>query len=165
MVATLPRVLGLEDLLVLEKPVRERPGPLVYFSDAEFTRLTKGAVVLKRAPKLTTPLAAFDLWPGGGMVQSRCESPPGQICIGQWTPAGPDHGSGVFLGCRCTGPDTTPTPQPTPCQLMLDSTPRFRCVGECEGGKACRLARFQDPSSGRTTLSCACRVLLQREPI
>jgi len=36
-----PRVIGLEDLLTLDKPLRERPAPLVYLTDAEFSRLTK----------------------------------------------------------------------------------------------------------------------------
>ncbi len=82
-----PRVIGLKELLSLRKPLRERPAPLVYFSDKEFARLIKGAVEAKRRPR-GAPLATFEPWPAGGMVQSRCESPPGQVCVGRWTPAG-----------------------------------------------------------------------------
>ena len=71
-----PRVLVLEEFLELRKPLRERPEPLVYFTDEQFTRLVEGAVELDRLPRFTTPLATFVPSPGGGMVPSRCERPP-----------------------------------------------------------------------------------------
>ena len=54
-----PRVIGLRELLALRKPLREVPAPLVFFTKKEFTRLI-----------------------AGGMVQGKCESPPGQTCFG-----------------------------------------------------------------------------------
>jgi hypothetical protein len=154
-----PRVLGLEELLDLRKPLRERPAPLVYFSDAEFSRLVEGAVELKRMPRAAMPLARFEPWPGGGIVQQRCESPPGQICVGRWTPAGPGHGSGVFFDCVCQ-PVGEPPPLKRPCRLLLDAKPSFRCDGDCDAGGTCRLARFRDPKTGATVLDCACRAVL-----
>jgi hypothetical protein len=76
-----PRVIGPDDLLELRRPLREKPAPLVYFSDREFTRLIKGAVELPRRPRGPSVLI-FDSWPCGGMVQGDCESPPGQTCFG-----------------------------------------------------------------------------------
>lgn len=152
----LPRVIGLEELLGLRRSLREKPAPLVYFSDREFARLTSDAVEVKRRPSRATPLAAFDPWPGGGMVQSRCESPPGQICFGQWT-VGPG-GGGVYFDCRCRGvPDGPKPPPPRPsCQLTIDtSSSRFACTGECDGGLGCRLGLYRD-SSGRVVLDCRC---------
>jgi hypothetical protein len=156
-----PRVIGLEELLNLQEPLRERPAPLVYFSDKEFTRLIKGAEKLKRRPPGDArPLATFDLWPGGGVVQNRCESPPGQVCVGQWTPAGPGHGAGVFFDCVCKGIDDGPTlpPSKRPCQLVINQASGFQCDGECERG-VCRLGYYRDTSIGRYVLDCRCRIL------
>src|SRR5262245_15319259 len=115
----LPRVLGLKELLALKKPVRERPAPLLYFTDAEFKRSLKGALELKRRPA-NPPLVSFDPWNGGGVVQSRCESPAGQICFGQWTPAGPGRGGGIYFNCRCRATLQPIEPEPRrPCQLVL----------------------------------------------
>jgi len=47
----LPRVIGVKELLALDAPLRERPSPLVYFTDAEFKRAIKGAVELNRRPR------------------------------------------------------------------------------------------------------------------
>jgi hypothetical protein len=155
MATKLPRVIGLEELLRLRKPLSERPAPLVYFSDSEFARLTKGATELKRAPSRGAPLAAFEPWAGGGMVQSRCESPEGQICWGQWT-IGPG-GGGVYFGCRCRliGGGSIPL-VPTTCDLVLDKrSSRFECVGQCRAGLACGLSLYRQPS-GRTVLGCRC---------
>jgi len=138
-------------------PLREKPAPLVYFSSKEFARLIKGAVELERRPR-AAPLAAFDFWPGGAAVQSRCQSPKGQVCFGQWTPAGPTHGSGVYLGCVCKGtaPERTPVP-PAPCQLMISRAGRFQCTGDCQiVDQSCRLGRWTDPTTGRLVLDCRC---------
>jgi hypothetical protein len=156
MATKLPRVIGLKELRGLRKSLRERPAPLVYFSDREFARLVEGATELKRRPARQVPLAAFDPWPGGGMVQGNCESPEGQICYGQWT-VGPG-GGGVYFGCRCRGVADGPEPPPstTPCQLAIDSSPsRFTCVGECKPGFACRLGLYKEPN-GRIVLDCRC---------
>jgi hypothetical protein len=153
-----PRVIGLEELLRLRKPLREKPAPLVYFSAREFARLIKSAVELEDRPR-GTPLASFEPWPSGGVVQSRCESPPGQVCFGQWTPAGPTHGSGVYLGCVCKaivkgGP---PLPPPDPCQLVLSPRRGFQCSGNCQvPGQQCRLGVWKDPTTGRFVLECRC---------
>jgi hypothetical protein len=153
----LPRVIGLDELLKLEKPLRERPTPLVYFSDKEFARLIKGALELKRRPAVGGgPFATFDPWPGGGVVQSRCESPPGQICVGQWTPAGPGHGGGVFFDCVCKPIDGGPSPQPKSCRLLIDAAGGFKCDGECPTG-LCRLGIYRDPSTQSYVLDCRCR--------
>jgi hypothetical protein len=164
MAEKLPRVIGLEELLDLRKPLRERPAPLVYFSEKEFAGLIEGALQLKRRPPSTArPLAMFDLWPGGGVVQSRCESPPGQVCVGQWTPAGPDHGAGVFFDCVCKAIEGS-SPQPKrPCQLMIDPTSGFKCDGECPAG-ICRLGYYRDPSTQRYVLDCRCRSLGVLQP-
>lgn len=157
MADTRPRVVGLRELLRLRKPLRERPAPLVYFSAKEFARLIKGAVELERRPR-GVPLAAFDFWPGGGAVLSRCASPKGQICFGQWTPAGPTHGSGVYLGCVCKGiaPERGLTP-PEPCRLVINPTGRFQCAGDCQiVSRICRLGRWTDPTTGRLVLDCRC---------
>jgi hypothetical protein len=155
-----PRVIGLKELLSLRKPLRERPAPLVYFSDKEFAGLIKGADQLKRRPPSgARPLASFDDWPGGGVVQSQCESPPGQVCVGQWTPAGPGHGGGVFFTCDCKpidGPTTPPLERP--CRLMINPAGGFQCDGECKGG-ICRLGYYRDPATERYVLDCRCRVL------
>jgi hypothetical protein len=161
MAEKLPRVIGLEELLKIRKPLRERPAPLIYFSDKEFTRLIAGALQLKRRPpSAALPLAMFDLWPGGGVVQSGCESPPGQVCVGQWTPGGRGRGAGVFFGCVCKGIDDGPSipPLQRPCQLMIDPNSGFKCDGECEGG-VCRLGYYRDTSTGRYVLECRCRSL------
>lgn len=55
----LPRILGLEDLLRLERPIREKREPLVYFSDREFTRLLKGVETLQLRFRI---LARSDHW-------------------------------------------------------------------------------------------------------
>jgi hypothetical protein len=152
----LPRVIGLDELLGLRKSLRERPAPLVYFSDREFARLVEGATELKRRPSREVPLAAFEPWPGGGMVQDKCESPEGQICWGQWT-VGPG-GGGLYFGCRCRGLEGGPETPPlqTPCQLAIDlSSSQFTCVGECKPGFSCRLGLYEEPS-GRVVLDCRC---------
>src|SRR5688500_9109891 len=101
MIRKRPRVIGLEELLALRKPLRETPAPLVYFSDRAFARLTQAAVGLDRRPR-NAHLVAFVPWPGGGMVQSQCDRPPAQTCTrNKWTPAGRGHDSGIFFGCTC----------------------------------------------------------------
>ena len=131
-----PRVIGLRELLALRKPLREVPAPLVFFTKKEFTRLIAGAVKLPRRPR-GAPLAAFDPWPTGGMVQGKCESPPGQTCFGWWTPAGADHGKGVYFDCRCVGTKEPPPPT-VKCQLVLASSGRFQCTGTCTGLQTCQ---------------------------
>jgi len=153
-----PRVIGLDELLNLRKPLREKPAPLVYFSDKEFARLIRGAVELPRRPP-GAPLASFEPWPSGGVVQSKCESPKGQVCFGRWTPAGPTHGSGVYLGCVCKaiggGPELPPPEDP--CRLVLSPGRRFQCSGNCQVvGQACRLGVWQDATTGRFVLECRC---------
>src|SRR5262245_29840540 len=111
----MPRVVGLKELLALEKPLRESPAPIIYFTEREFKRLIKGAEELERRPR-GSPLVTFDPWPGGGVVQGRCESPVGQVCVGRWIPAGPDRGGGIYFGCTCRGTSTVPPPPPSPCQ-------------------------------------------------
>ena len=155
----LPGVVGLKELLALKKPLRERPAPLVYFTDAEFKRLIKGAVELKRRPA-NPPLAAFDPWSGGGVVQSRCESPPGQICFGQWTPAGPGRSGGIYFECRCRGTPPAIEPPPPTCQLVLDASGTFQCTGECASTLRCGLAYWRDPNTGRYVLNCRCTGLV-----
>jgi len=154
----LPRVIGLDELLALDQPLGERLAPLVYFTDAEFKRALKGAIELDRRPA-KPPLAAFDTWGGGGVVQSSCQSPPGQICFGQWTPAGDGRSAGVYLGCICKGVDggrTGPTPV-RPCQLYIDTSGAFQCSGECATLlQRCRLGYWRDPSTGRYVLDCRC---------
>jgi hypothetical protein len=150
----LPRVIGLADLLGLEKPLRERPAPVVYFSDAEFKRLTKGAAELKRRPSPGVSLPAFDPWPGGGMVQSRCDSPEGQLCYGLWRP-GPG-GGGVYFECVCR-PTPGRSPLPTSdCSLQIDKQTRvLTCVGTCRFG-SCSLGLYREGSTGRVVLGCRC---------
>jgi hypothetical protein len=154
MAAKLPRVIGLKELLSLRKPLRERPAPVAYFSDREFARLIEGATELRRRPG-AAPLAAFEPWSGGGMVQGRCESPEGQICYGQWTP-GP-AGGGVYLRCQCRPIDGGPVPpQPRkPCELMISQQGRFQCAGECRFGRTCGLAFYRHPE-GSVMLGCRC---------
>ena len=155
-----PRVVGLKELLALNKPLRERPSPLVHFTDAEFKRSIKGAVQLERRPT-NPPLAAFDPWSGGGFVQSGCQSPPGQICFGQWTTAGPGRAAGIYLDCTCKaiGGGSIPSPQRS-CQLMLNPSGAFECTGECPNGlQRCRLGYWLDPTSGRYVLDCRCAAL------
>ena len=157
MATKLPRVIGLEELLSLAKPLKERPAPLVYFSDSEFKRLTEGATELKKRPAREVLLPAFDPWSGGGMVQSRCESPPGQICFGQWRP-GPG-GGGVYFECVCRATEGGGLPPPTQkdCRLLIDTnTQSFTCSGECVFG-SCKLALYRDPNTGRVVLDCRCR--------
>jgi hypothetical protein len=151
-----PRVIGLDELLALEKPLRERPSPLIYFSDRQFARLLTGAIELKRAPRSATGLSKFDGWPGGGMVQSECTNPEGQVCTGQHIPGGRLHPGGVFFDCHCkAGGGVTPAPR---CRLLLDKD-GFRCVGECEArGSSCRLAYWRDPATRTVTLDCRCRL-------
>ena len=129
-----PRVIGLDELLKLRKPLPEKPAPLVYLTDKEFARLTKGAVELPRRPR-GAPLAAFEPWPTGGMVQSKCESLPGQTCFGRWTPAGPGRGAGVYLECVCKGikdDGGKPTP-PTPCRARPARGWRISVLGQLPG--------------------------------
>jgi hypothetical protein len=97
------------------------------------------------------------------VVQSKCESPPGQICFGQWTPAGVGRSKGVYFGCRCV-PRATTEPPRRPCELVLDTSGAFKCSGECANGE-CRLAYWRDPNSGRYVLGCRCAALtLETEP-
>jgi len=153
MATKLPRVIGLEQLLNIRKPLRERPAPLVYFSDREFARLLEGATELKRRPG-GRPLAAFEPWSGGGMVQSRCESPEGQICYGEVT--GGPAGVGTYLGCRCRFIEGDPVPEPPePCKLIISPQGRFECVGTCEFGQSCGLTFYRD-QSGRYVVGCRC---------
>ena len=153
-----PRVIGLRELLKLRKPLRESPAPLVYFSGREFARLIRSAVELPRRPG-GRPLAAFDPWPGGGIVQSRCESPPGQVCFGRWTPAGPGRGDGVYFDCVCKAIPDGPAP-PTPkssCQLAIGPAGALQCAGNCVAvGSRCRLGGWKDPATGRYILECRC---------
>lgn len=158
MAGKLPRVLGLADLLRLERPLREKPEPFVYFTDREFSRLLKGADELPRRPRGSASLATFLPWPGGGMVQERCESPPGQSCVGRWLPAGPGRSGGLYFGCRCRAVEGGIEPV-LACQLLLTST-GFQCVGRCTKGGACRLGYWRDPNTGRLTLDCRCRLLI-----
>jgi hypothetical protein len=162
MAVKLPRVLGLADLLRLQKPLREKPEPLVYLTDREFGRLLKGADELPLRPRGNASLATFLPWPGGGMVQQSCESPPGQNCVGQWVPAGPRRSGGLYFGCRCHAADGGIEIVPT-CQLLLTST-GFRCVGECTRGGACRPGYWRDPNTRRVTLDCRCRPVILTAP-
>lgn len=161
----LPRVLGLNDLLDINEPLLERPAPLIYFTDAQFKRALKDAVHLDRRPA-NPPLAAFDPWGGGGVVQSGCQSPPGQICFGRWTPAGEGRPAGVYLGCICKGLDDgkikkTPTLR---CQLYMDPSGTFQCSGDCGTPvQQCRLGYWLDPSTGRYILDCRCASLVLRQ--
>ena len=152
-----PRVIGLRELLKLRRSLRESPAPLVYFSGREFARLIRTAVELPRRPS-GPPLASFDPWPGGGMVQSRCESPPGQVCFGRWTPAGPGRGQGIYFECVCRPePGGPPPPPEPPCQLLIAPTGAFQCAGTCaDTAQGCRLGVWKDPSTGRFVLDCRC---------
>lgn len=153
----LPRVLGLAELLEIKSPLKGKAAPLVYFSEREFRRLLAGVDELKRPPRRTSSLPTFTPVAGGGVVQSACTSPEGQICLGQWIPAGLKHGSGVFFGCRCRGPEGTPEIDAPTCQLKLDGT-SFTCVGECStGGHVCKLGYWRDISTGTVVLECRCR--------
>ena len=158
-----PRVMGLAELLALKKPLREKPSPLVYFTDREFKRMIKGVVELERAPRGLTAMPTFLPWPGGGVVASSCTSPPGQICVGLWTP-GP-NGSGVFMGCRCSAVDS-PLPQPVSCQVLLKVDGRLGCVGDFpNSGKTCKLGFWRDPKTGIYALQCRCAsVLITKTP-
>jgi hypothetical protein len=103
------------------------------------------------------------------MVQGRCESPPGQVCFGQWTPAGPGHEAGVFFGCECKGIDNGPVlpPPKRSCELMIDLTqaqPRFQCVGNCKSGQICRLGYYRNPLTGSFALDCRCRFMRPLAP-
>lgn len=152
----LPRVIGLADLLRLEKPLREKPEPLVYFSDREFTQLLKRVVELPRRPRGDASLATFMPWPGGGFVQQRCENPPGQICAGQWVPAGPERAGGLYFGCRCRLVDGGIVPVPA-CRLVLTAT-SFECAGECARRASCLLGFWRNPETREVTLDCRCRL-------
>jgi hypothetical protein len=153
-----PRVIGLEELLALKKPLRERPAPMVYFSDDEFTGLLAGGERLEARPRARRPLATFLPWSGGGVVQASCTSPPGQICFGQWTPEGRGHGAGTFLGCVCKGLDGTTVPPPKEtCRLVLRPNGQFACSGACNGLQTCRLGYYKDPATGVYALDCRCR--------
>jgi hypothetical protein len=161
MAEKLPRVLGLAELLATKALPREKPAPLIYFTDREFTRLLKGVDELKRAPRSTFGRPTFIPIGGGGVVQSSCSSPPGQICVGQWIPAGPTHGSGIFFGCRCRPVLDQPPPPPVTCQVKLDEK-GFSCVGDCgTTGSTCQLGYWRDPKSGLVTLDCRCRPRLK----
>jgi hypothetical protein len=148
-----PRVIGPDDLLALRGPLRERPAPLVYFSDREFARLIKGAVELPRRPRGPS-LLVFEPWPSGGMVQSQCESPPGQVCFGRWTPAGPGRSGGAYFECVCT---PTRKPERTiPCQAILGTNGTLQCAGDCEGTSECRPGLWKDRPAGEIVLACRC---------
>lgn len=159
MAERMPRVLGLADLLRLERPLREKPEPLVYFSDPEFARLLKGVDELPRPPRGTAALATFLPWPGGGMVQQGCESPAGQVCTGQWVPAGSGRSAGLYFGCRCRAVEGGIEPVPLACQLLLTAS-GFQCAGECTRGGSCVLGYWRDPDTRRVTLDCRCRRLV-----
>src|SRR5215471_17498730 len=151
-----PRVLGPDDLLKLRRPLREKPAPLVYFSDREFARLIRGAVKLPRRPRGPFALT-FDPWPSGGMVQGACESPTGQTCYGQWLP-GPG-GGGVYFECVCTptagsGGSFTPV-----CQAFLAASGTLQCAGSCEGAAQCRLGFWRDRATHQVVLGCYCATL------
>jgi hypothetical protein len=152
---SLPRVIGLVELLKLREPLREKPAPLVYFTDKEFARLIKGATALKRRPR-GAPLATFEPWPAGGMVQSKCESPPGQVCFGRWTPAGSTHGAGVYFTCICRPEKRPLPPAPGTCRLMIGPNGVFQCTGICQQAQRCHLSAWRDPASGRYVLDCRC---------
>jgi hypothetical protein len=156
MAERLPRVLGLAELLALKEPLREKPAPLIYFTDREFARLLKGVEELERAPRVTFGRPTF-VPTGSGVVQSSCSSPPGQVCVGQTIPSGPDHPGGIFFDCRCKVIDE-PTPIPLiTCRVLLDEK-GFRCVGDCGAtGRTCRLGYWRDPKTGIVTLDCRCR--------
>jgi hypothetical protein len=152
-----PRVIGLADLLALERPLEEEPAPLVYFTDDEFAMLISDAIPLRRPPsKTATMLARFERWPGGGVVQSQCSSPDGQICHGKWIPPGPGRSGGVYFDCRCTIVTADPPLRPLSCQLELTAI-RFVCAGECQAGHRCRLATVSDGQFGPIALWCSCR--------
>jgi hypothetical protein len=159
---TLPRVIGLAELLGLSKSIREKPAPLVYFTDREFRLMIKGVVELNRAPRGLVDMPTFLPWPGGGVVAASCSSPPGQICVGPWTPAGPGHGSGVFMGCRCRQVNE-PLPVPNrACEILLDADGRLNCVGDCgKSGKSCKLGYWRDPKTGIYTMQCRCERMLK----
>jgi len=148
-----PRVLGPNDLLELRRPLREKPAPLIYFTDREFARLIKGAVELSRRPRGPSVLT-FEPWPSGGMVQGECESPPGQICFGRWTPAGPGQGGGVYFECICT-PTVDRSPQ-IRCQAYLDTAGTLQCTGSCEGADQCRLGFWRNRVTHEVVLACRC---------
>ena len=155
MAEKLPRVLGLAELLALKEPLREKPAPLIYFTDREFQRLLKGAEELTRLPRGTFGRPTF-VPTGGGVVQSSCSSPPGQVCVGQTIFVG-GHGSGIFFDCRCKViNESTPIP-PVTCRVLLDEK-GFRCVGDCgASARVCRLGYFRDLKTGIFTLDCRCR--------
>jgi hypothetical protein len=156
MPVTRPVVLGPADLLRLGKLSEVKAPYLVYFTNKEFKTLLKGAVqseVRLRAPVMVFTPAA------GGMVQSGCESPPGQVCVGRWTPAGPGHSAGVYFGCNCKVPRGEPTPRPLDCHLFIDASGTLRCEGKCTRGK-CTLLYTKEPASGQYRLTCSCRVTL-----
>jgi hypothetical protein len=128
---------------------------LVYFTNKEFKTLLKGAIESEgplRAPAMVfTPVA-------GGMVQSGCASPPGQVCVGRWTPPGPGHSGGVYFGCNCKAINGDPSPQPV-CFMFMDSTGTLRCEGKCTRG-TCTLVSAVDPATGQRRVTCSCRVTL-----
>ena len=161
MATELPRVIGLKDLLALREQIKEKPAPLVFFSMKEFERLLRGIEPLKRAPKATFGRPSF-VPVSGGMVQSGCDSPPGQVCVGQWVPAGPGHRSGIFFGCRCRPVVAGPSLEPVTCRVRLDEG-GFSCAGDCKvSGRRCALGYWKDQATGVYTLDCRCRPLTLR---
>jgi hypothetical protein len=78
-----PRVIGLDELLNLRAPLREKPAPLVYLSDKESAR--RRSLIDARARAATVPLVAparapsprapYALVPG--WVSRDCAIPPG----------------------------------------------------------------------------------------
>jgi hypothetical protein len=88
-----PRVVGLAELLRPRKPLREKPAPLVYFSDKEFARLIKGAAELKRRPR--APARSTH---GAGVYLA---------CVFQGKPRPPENPCRLLInpttGFRCSG--------------------------------------------------------------
>jgi hypothetical protein len=72
-----PRVIGLDELLNLRAPLREKPAPLVYLSDKEFAR--RRSLIDARAgaapARAQSPRAPYALVPG--WVSRDCAIPPG----------------------------------------------------------------------------------------
>jgi len=154
MASRLPELVGLADLLKLTKPLGGRSPILVYFSEREFKTLLRDAIQVRSRPK--SPAMAF-IPLGGGMVMDRCDSPPGQTCVGRWTPAGSGRSGGVYFDCRCVV--TEPQPPKRPCRMLLNASGRLQCEGECEKtGHSCTLRSWRDPKTGRFVVECACQL-------
>lgn len=156
----LPRVIGLDELLSLTKPLRERPAPLIYFTEREFKRMLKGVIALDRPTRGADGVAKFLPWPGGGLVPASCSSPDGQICIGPVTFGGvAGNPTGVIFGCQCHPVDGLPPP--FVCQVVVTKEKRFSCTGKCEKpGHECQIGYWRDPKTGTYTMQCRCKTEL-----